>query len=65
MRARSVGLAACALIALAGCETAEGFGRDVETAGVAIQRGVEAQRPPAPQTIIEPSLYTPPPASTR
>ena len=41
-----------AALLLSACATTQGFGRDVETAGVAIQRSAaEAQAPPQPPTI--------------
>lgn len=53
MRAAAM-LAACALLGAAGCNTTAGFGRDVETAGVAIQREVAQARAPAPRPTVTP-----------
>lgn len=47
-------LAALALLGAAGCETTAGFGRDVETAGVAIQREAAQARAPRPRPTITP-----------
>lgn len=60
MRARAV-LVALAAGLLAGCETTAGFGRDVETAGVAIQREVRARRAPAPTVTPGADVYVAPP----
>jgi predicted small secreted protein len=47
-------LSAWALLGASGCATTAGFGRDVETAGVAIQRGVAQNRAPAPTPTVTP-----------
>lgn len=56
---RRAALLGAALLGLAACETTAGFGRDVETAGVAIQRSVAESRqplalPPATAVRVQP-----------
>ena len=55
-------LAALALLGVSGCATTAGFGRDVESAGVAIQREVAAATAPQPRPTITPNadVYVPP-----
>ena len=47
-------LVACALLGAPGCATTAGFGRDVETAGIAIQREVAESRRPAARPAVTP-----------
>ena len=56
---RRAGPAGLALLLLAGCNTTAGFGRDVETAGVALQReAIQAQQPPPRPVVVTPDPYT-------
>ena len=56
---RRAGPAGLALLFLSGCNTTAGFGRDVETAGIALQReAAQATQPEPRPAVITPDPYT-------
>ena len=54
MTAKTYLAAALAVLALAGCETMQGAGRDLQTAGAALSEQAYGRQPPAAGAVTDP-----------